>query len=181
MINRAERTLLYGSSLWYLGEGMFGPLFAVFATKIGGNVLDISWAWGVYLIVTGIFSLIVGELSGRISDEKLMVAGYVLNAFFTFAYLLVSTPLQLLLVQAGSGIATALSAPTWAALYAKHEDRKRAGFFWAVADSDFRIVSGIAILAGGFLVNYFSFKILFMVMGVVQLLAAVVQARILRK
>lgn len=40
-----EWILLWSSNLWALGEGMLGPLFAVFAQRIGGNILDITWAW----------------------------------------------------------------------------------------------------------------------------------------
>ena len=27
-----------------LAEGMFGPLFALFANRLGGSILDITWA-----------------------------------------------------------------------------------------------------------------------------------------
>lgn len=32
-----------------LGEGMPDPLFAVFAQRIGGKILDITWAWAIQL------------------------------------------------------------------------------------------------------------------------------------
>jgi hypothetical protein len=46
-MQRKERLLLWSSNLWSLGEGMLGPLFAVFAQGIGGNILDITWAWAI--------------------------------------------------------------------------------------------------------------------------------------
>ena len=125
MIPRKIKILLYGSNLWYLGEGMLGPLFAIFAERIGGNILDISWAWATYLIVTGLLSIIIGKISDtKISKEKLMIAGYLLNTIFTFSYLTVSEPIHLFFVQGGLGIAAALPSPTWSALYAKYEDKK---------------------------------------------------------
>ena len=54
-LTATTRILLISSSLWYFGEGLFGPLFAVFAEKIGGDLLDITSAWALYLISTGIF------------------------------------------------------------------------------------------------------------------------------
>jgi len=45
MLNHKERSLLYGANFWYFSEGLLGPLFAVFAERIGGDVLDIAWAW----------------------------------------------------------------------------------------------------------------------------------------
>jgi MFS family permease len=111
-MDRKERVLLWSSNLWSLGEGMLGPLFAVFAQRLGGNILDITWAWAIYLGMTGILTIVVGGVSDRIwqwcGRERLLVAGYALNALCTFGYLLVHTPRDLFLVQAGLGVALAL-------------------------------------------------------------------------
>ena len=94
MLNDRIKILLYGGNLWSLGAGMFGPLFAVFAERIGGDILDISWAWATYLIVTGILIILIGKISDkRNNKEKLMMWGYALNAVFTFGYIFVSNPL----------------------------------------------------------------------------------------
>ena len=181
MFKEKERILLLGGSLWYLGEGMLGPLFAVFGEKVGGSVLEISWAWATYLIIVGVLVIFIGNLSDRFGKEKLMVAGYALNALFTFGYLLVDSPLMLLMVQAGLGVAAALSIPTWMSLYAKYEDKKRDGYTWGVASGLDYIVTGIALVIGGLIVTYLSFEVLFMIMGTIQLIATVYQAQILRR
>src|SRR3990167_9276813 len=111
MVHKRTKILLYGCFLGYLGEGMLGPLFAVFADKIGGNILDITWAWATYLIVSGVVVILVGALADKLSKEKIMLAGYILDTVFTFCYLLVQTPLHLFLVQGGLGIAAALAVP----------------------------------------------------------------------
>ena len=134
MLNKKIKILLYGSNIWMFGEGMLGPLFAIFAERIGGNILEISWAWATYLILTGILIIITGKISDKkINKEKLMIVGYSLNAIFTFSYLLVSLPIHLFFVQAGLGISTALATPTWSALYAKFEDKKHDGYQWGLA------------------------------------------------
>lgn len=184
MLNRSTRLLLYGGTLWYLGEGMLGPLFAVFADRIGGDILDITWAWAAYLIVMGLLYIVVGRYSDRHpteerGKERLMVLGYALNAIFTFAYLLVGSPLELLLVQASLGAAAALSAPTWDALFSRHLDHEEGGFVWGLAGGYKYIVLGIALLIGGFIVTNFSFTALFLTMGSIQVVAALYQAQIL--
>jgi MFS family permease len=159
------------SYLWELGEGMLGPLFAIFSQRVGGDILDVTAAWAAYLIATGVFIVIIGKLSDKVSKEKLLVAGYALNAVFTFCYLFVHSPTQLLLVQVGLGIATALATPTWDALYSKYEDKKHAGFLWSLDSGVSDIIIGIAILIGGFILVKFSFATLFILMGFIQLLA----------
>ncbi|MBX4197808.1 MFS transporter [Candidatus Parcubacteria bacterium] len=179
-LNRKIAVLLYGANLWFLGEGMFGPLLAIFTQRLGGDILNITSAWATYLIVTGILTIIIGRFSDRSNKEWLLVMGYALNAIFTFGYLFIETPKQLLLLQAGLGLAAALSTPTWNALYAQHEDRKRAGFTWGLAGGEFQITTGIAIIIGGLIVSRFPFSTLFIVMGCIQVIATIYQAQILK-
>jgi sugar phosphate permease len=183
MLNKQIKILLYSSNIWYLGEGMFGPLFAVFSQRIGGNILDISYIWSFYLIITGLFTILVGKIPKQIiSPAKLMICGYGLNAFFTFAYLFVSSQLSLLIVQIGLGIASALANPTWSALYAKYErrgTREQVGSVWALSYGHTHIVTGISIFLGGFIVNFFSFEFLFILMGIIQTIATLYVSRII--
>lgn len=116
----------------------------------------------------------------RNNKEKMMVLGYFLNAFFTFGYLFVSSPWHLFVVQAGLGVAEALATPTWNALYAKHENKKQDGLQWGLAGGQGQIITGIALVIGGLIVNYFSFTTLFLTMGIVSMLAAFYQSKSLR-
>ena len=124
-------------------------------------------------------------LVGYVADKTkytahIMVAGFFLNALFTFGYLLVDSQATLLLVQVGLGIANALATPTWNALYSKHENPKRKGLLWGLADGGADIVTGVALLIGGFIVTNYSFELLFITMGIVQIVAAIYQTKIIR-
>ncbi len=182
MFKKKEVLLLHAGNLWDFGAGMLGPLFAVFTEKIGGSILDITWAWATYLLVTGTLIIFIGKLSDKkIKKEKLLTIGYALNAVFTFGYLLVSSPFHLFFLQAGLGIATALVTPSWQALYAKYEDKKHDGYTWGMASGSSNIVTAIGIIIGGMIVAYASFKALFITMGIIQTIAAIYQAKILNK
>jgi len=182
MLNKQEKILLYGSNLWYLGEGMLGPLFAVFANKIGGDILEIAWAWATYLAIRGLLTILIGRLSDKyFSKERLMVLGYGLNTIFTFAYLAVSDQFGLFVVQVGLGVAAAFATPAWQALYAKHESKNSAGYAWGLVGGQADLMIAMATLIGGFIVSFFSFKILFLVMGMIQIAATLYQAKILIK
>jgi len=145
-MNREERILLWSSNIWNFADGMFGPLLAIFAARIGGNILDISWAWSIYLIATGVFTIVVGKIADRLGHEWLMLAGYALTAAFTFAYIAVGTPLGLFLVQAGLGLALALSNPTWSALYDRYSgDGTKDGSVWGQSKATH--ISPLALLS----------------------------------
>lgn len=183
MLNRRGKILLVGSAMWYFGEGMFGPLFAVFAQDIGGNILDVTSAWAVFLVVTGICTVIVGKVADSFSKRRgaeiMLVIGYALNAALTFAYILVETPSQLFLVQAGLGLAVALSASTWLSLYSRSTTHDQSVSAWSLEGGLQKIVDAAAIFIGGYIVTHYSFATLFLLMGVIQTVATLYQARIL--
>ena len=180
-LNKTTKILLIASSLWYFGEGLFGPLFAVYAQKIGGDLLDITWAWAAYLIATGIFYVLVGKLVNKSKYKKqVMILGYGLNALLTFGYIFVHNTQQLFLIQIGLGIAEALSASIWDSLFAHHLEDKSNTFHWSIANGHPHFVSGIAIAIGGLIANYISFEALFLTMGIIQTIATIIQARILK-
>ena len=159
-LSKLTKVLLWGANIWFFGEGLLGPLLAVFTEKIGGDILDISWAWACFLIATGTCYIITGRLinnKSRKSKAILMITGYGMNAIFTFCYLLVSTPEKLFIVQVCLGISEAMGSPTWDALYAKSLSESNDGYAWGLAGGQSQIVTGLAILAGRFLIYYFSF------------------------
>lgn len=182
VLSPTAKNLLIAGNIWYFGEGMLGPLFAVYAQRVGGDVLDISWAWATYLMVTGLLYIVVGRLTDKRGQrEKIMVIGYGLNALCTFAYLLVSNPLQLFLVQSGLGVAAALTAPNWSALYTVHLTENHEGLAWGLQGGLSNIITGAAVLIGGLIVTYYSFEALFITMGSIQVLATIIQAQILKE
>jgi MFS family permease len=182
MLERKEKIILYSSDLWYFSAGMLGPLFAVFAEKVGGDVLEISWAWATYLIISGVLIIVIGKISDKFNNkEKLLVLGYFLNTIFTFSYLLVSNATHLFIVEAGLGLASALAWPTGDALYAKYENKNSDGYQWGLFTGGEFIVGGLGLIVGGLIVSHFSFTALFIVMGSVQLIATIYQTQILLK
>jgi MFS family permease len=168
MFNKKERILLSANNLWYLSEGMLGPLFTVFCNQFGTSPLDISWIWSLYLISVGIIIVIMGYLSDFIHKEKLLVLGYGLQALFTLCYILVKTKYQLACLQICLGISGGLATTTWYALYARYEDKSHEGLTWGLAEGLSSIYTGIALLLGGFIIAYGSFTWLFISMACVQ-------------
>lgn len=179
MFNKKERTLLFANNLWYLSEGMLGPLFGIFCAKFHSSPLDISWVWALYLISVGIVVIGLGYISDFLNKEKLLVVGYALQTIFTFCYILVGTKTQLALLQIGLGISGGLSTTTWYALYARFEDKSHEGLSWGLANGLSSIYTGVALLCGGLIIAYTSFEILFFTMGIVQLIATIYVSRLI--
>lgn len=182
-MNREARILLIASNLWFFAEGMFGPLLAVFTQRVGGDLLEVSWAWAIFLVVQGVLAIFIGRIFDGFEQERtkqiFLVCGYILNTIFTFGYLLVFNSASLFVVEAGLGVAAALATPTWDSLFTLHTKRKESGVAWGLEDGLSKITTGVAIVIGGLIVTASSFTLLFTLMGFLQILATVVQARLL--
>jgi hypothetical protein len=177
---RPHKILLIASSLWFFGEGLFSPLFAVFSEKIGGDILDLTWALSLYLCLTGILYMVFGKLLRKSRyKEYFLILGYLLNTVLTFSYMFIHNSHELLLLQVGLAIAEALSTPIWDALFAKYLETSDDSLFWGIAGGHSQLVSGIAIALGGLVIYYFSFNLLFIIMGCIQAFATIVQTRLL--
>ncbi len=160
--------LLCAENAWLLGEGMLGPLLVVFSQKVGGDLLDIAWLWSTYLILTGLLIILVGMVSDRVDKTRLLFAGFALNTAMTFAYVLVDSPGELLLLQAGLAVAAGLATPTWDSLFSQYHDPHRSGYMWGLHSGQAHIVGGVAVVLGGLIVSAISFTALFVIMGSLQ-------------
>lgn len=182
MLKKREKVLLVVNAIWVFGEGMLGPLFAVFSQRIGGDILTIAWAWALYLMLSGVGIVILGKVSDSFSKERMLVFSTFLNAGFTFAYLFVATPFHLLLVQVGLGIALAINVPAWNALYDQNSgsDNKN-GLVWGIGVGSIYFFKGLGLIIGGLIVTIFSFSTLFVVMGCIQVFGALYITRMFRR
>ena len=179
-LSKAQRILLFASGLWFFGEGLFGPLFAIFTEKIGGDLLDITWAWSIYSIALGLLYFLFGKILNKSKYRvHAMVFGYFLNAVFTFGYIFVHNTIELFIIQIGFAFAESLSTPTWDSLFAEQLDDPGDSFFWSLSGGQSHIVTGIAIAIGGLITYYISFNFLFIMMGCIQTIAMIMQARFL--
>lgn len=85
--NKPIRILLVTKSLILVSGAMLGPIYALFVEKIGGDLLDASYAFGIYALAAGITTLISGKYADRVKENELIVVfGYGIMglAFFGF-------------------------------------------------------------------------------------------------
>ncbi len=182
MLSKTESILLWSSNLMGFGLGMFGPLYAVFALEVGGDVFELSWVYALYLVIMGIGIIVVGKIADKKRDyARLLVAGYALSAIAAFGYIGVDSMNKLLFVQILAALSVALSTSTWYALYDKFSgDGSSDGYVWGLSSGLWFVFQGIAMVTGGWIVSQYSFDMLFAAMGVVLTISTFYQARILK-
>lgn len=171
--SKASKIILYTNGLILLSGAMLGPIYAFFVEDIGGSLLDASYAFAIFSLSAGVVTILSGKYVDKIKENELiLVVGYSIIGSGFILYTIVNSIILLFLVQIIIGIGEAISWPAFDVLYNKHIDKNNPGKWWGIWESLNYFTISIGALAGGFLVTYFGFNIMFIIMGFLCLFSA---------
>lgn len=166
LFNRALRILLITNGMILLAVAMLGPIYALYVEKVGGSLLDASFAGGIFALFAGTTVLLTGKYADKLPQKKvLVVAGYAIMGYGFLLYTIVDSILFLLLVQAIIGFGEALYNPSFDALYSEHLDDGKSATEWGTWEAMNYYVTAIGAFLGGILVVNFGFTPLFIIMA----------------
>jgi MFS family permease len=147
--------------------GMLGPIYAIFAQRVGGDIVIASSAIAIYTAVIGILILIFGRFEDRLDKKKVFILGRAINVVGIGSYLLVASPVDLFIVQGILGVAIAMMNPTFESLYSRGLRKGHEAFEWSIWEGSINLVLAGAALTGGFIAATFGFNALFILMTTV--------------
>lgn len=156
-----------------MSAAMLGPIQAIYVTKIGGDLLDASFAAATFAVVAGTTTLLIGRWTDRVKENELIiVVGYLIIGTAFFLFLTVDSVADLLFVQVLIGLGEAVYSPAFDAVYTRHLTDGKTGSGWGAweAMNYFMITAGATI--GGFVASRYGFDPLFIIMGTLSVGAA---------
>jgi len=180
-VNKVVRVLVLGDIMFFSAFGLIGPIFAVFVTNqvAGATIATAGFAATINLLLRALLQMPIARYIDRHKGEKddflFMVAGSTLISIVPFAYLFVSTPLQLYLAQAVLGIGGALANPGWFAIFTRHIDKNKEGTEWALENVGVGLAAAATATIGGVLAQRFGFQNLFLIVGVLSFVGLIIQ------
>jgi len=170
LFNRPLRILLTTNGVILIAGAMLGPIYALFVEKIGGDLLDASYAFGVYALAGGITTLISGKYADKIKENELIVVfGYGLIGVAFLGYTVINSMWGLLAIQMLIGFGEAIYSPAFDAIYSKHITKFKSGREWGAWESMNYFTMAIGAVIGGFLATLFGFNFMFITMGLISL------------
>lgn len=174
--------VLITSSIFYnFTAGMLGPIYAIFAREIGGDIFVASSSIAIYSAVVGTLIFIFGRFEDRLDKRKVFLIGRTVNVVGIAGYLFVSSPADLFIVQAILGIAIAMMNPTFSAMYSRGLRKKHEAFEWSVWEGSINFSIAAAAIVGGFVAATYGFKALFMTMAATALISLIVATFVVKK
>lgn len=174
LFNKALRVLLVTNALVLFAGAMFGPIYALFVERIGGDLLDASLTGAIYLLAAGLTTLVAGRYADKVKrPELIVISGYAIMGLGFVLFTLVNSLIALFAVQAMIGFAEAMYSPPFDALYSQHLTKKKAGREWGAWESMMYFTTAIGAVLGGILVTGLGFNAMFIVMSALCFLSAI--------
>jgi predicted MFS family arabinose efflux permease len=174
------RLLLKISFMTTFAEAMLVPMYAAFAEKVGGSILDAGIAFAVFSMATGGAVALIGTRPWfQHNIRRFLMLGFVLSASCDISFIFVDNKWELFGTQIVAGFATGMIEPTWDALFTDDIEHSSAKH-WSIWAGGTHLTTGAASLVGGLVVAYSSFAILFATMAGIDALALFVAWRGLR-
>jgi MFS family permease len=176
-LSRQARVLLKMSFVTTFAESMLVPMYAAFTERVGGSILDAGIAFASFSIATGIAVGLIGTRTWfQHHIRAFLVLGFALSAACDFSYILVANRWQLFAAQIIAGLALGLVEPAWDSLFTEDIEHSPAKH-WSIWAGGTHLIAGIAALVGGAIVAYLSFTALFVTMGLMDTLAALLAGK----
>lgn len=156
-INPVIRFLIISDTVLIGAAGLLGPIFALFVEDfiVGSNEAVVGLAAGIYLFTKSVLQIPIANFIDRIRGEKddfwLMFIFTILIALMPLLYLVISTPLELYIVQFFLGLCTAFTFPTYMAIFTRHIDVQKEGTEWGVYFTLTDLTSAVLASVGGYI------------------------------
>ncbi len=179
-LNKPLRILLYTNILILLSAAMFAPMYAVYVQRIGGDLLDAGITGGLFAFTAGVVMLTMGKYADHVKHkERVVIAGYLMIGVGFLLYLLVHSIWQLFWVQVLIGFGEACYTPAFDGLYSEHIGNERlASSRWGAWEASHYFSIAIGAAAGGAIVKYLGFNVLFILMAALSFTSALYLLRL---
>lgn len=177
-INPVVRFLILSDVVIFGSYGLLGPIFALFITDYieGGNEAVAGIAAGIYLFSKSILQIPVAHFLDKIRGEKddfwFLFIFSIIMGFVPLAYLFISTPLELYIVQFIQGMLTASTYPAFMGLFTRHIDKNKEGTEWGIYFTLTDISGAALAIIGGYVAVYSGFPILITAVVIIAVLGA---------
>lgn len=169
-MNKVIRTLLLAEGFFLFASGLLGPIWAVYIGKIGGDILEASGAFGVFMLTAALVTYFLGKFEDQQRHKtKFIMLGYLLGSIGFTGYLFVSNTTSLLIVQVIQGLAIAIKDPAYDGLFSKLA-KKHLTLSWGEWEAMDYLTTGLSAIVGGFIANIYGFKVLILIMVIFSLL-----------
>ncbi len=173
-VRREVLLLAMAAFLSYMAEALYSPIYAIYVEQLGGGAREAGIAWGAYMLTLGTSVFVLSRVIDRIKRHVwILYTGFFVAGILSFSYLLIQNVTQLIILQILMGLTWAATNPVWDVYYSLFMDRRYAASQWGLFEGGSRMAVGLGSMLGGLIVSVFGFKAVFILAGMLNVIASV--------
>lgn len=169
------------NSVWGVVFGLIGPFYVLFVNELSGGVEKLGFAFSIMVLTQAATSYYAGRFSDRLGRKPFLIATCLVDATVLLLYTVISTTLQLYLLQAVLGITNAVAGTMKDALLGDLTRRASRGMQIGRFNAYVSVFSAAGLAAGGYVVKYLGLEAIFYFASAVVVLSTVLLAMIKEK
>lgn len=155
-----KRILLLSDAFFLFSGGLLGPIYALFVKQIGGDLLDASSAFALFMLTAGGVVFLLALWEDKVKHQKIFVIlGYGISMIGTAGYLLVDSSVSLFIVEIILGLSVALKDPAYDELFSL-AGKRHLTLAWGEWEAVDYLALGVGAFVGGLIAEFFGFRIL---------------------
>ncbi|TAN32170.1 MFS transporter [Patescibacteria group bacterium] len=165
------------SDLFILGSfGLIQPIFAVFMLKniSGASLIAIGVATTIQLLTKSLFQMLVAKWTDEERGNKreliTLFVGSILMSAVPFGFVFAQTLNHVYILQFIYGLGGALAFPGWVVIFTRYLRDEKAGYEWGIYNTTVSLGTATAAFLGAYLADFYSFRLLFVIVGLLSLL-----------
>lgn len=162
-VNNARnlRILTAVNSVWSTVMGLIGPFYVLYIKDIAGGLDQLGIAYAILIFTQAVASYYLGRFSDKHGRKALIIASAYCDALILFLFTIISSPLQLFILQAALGITNAVDGIGKQALLGDLTEKTTRGLEIGKFNAIVGVFSAAGILAGGILAKSYGIKPIF--------------------
>ena len=161
------RWLLISQSIALFGAGIVFPFYIIFIREIGANFSQFGIAFGLFTLSSALVHKFVGSLSDRIGRKPFLLLHTWGMALLFLLFPIVTTMSQIYVLQIVLGVFGAMQRTGEKAMVADFTDKERRGEKIGAYHGWIAIFSGLAVIVGGFVIDFLTLEAIFYIGSVV--------------
>lgn len=165
------RWLLISQSIALFGAGIIFPYYILFIKEVGANFAQFGMAYGLFTISSALVHKMIGKSSDKIGRKIYLLMSSWGMAFTFLLFPIVTNIWQVYGLQIVLGVFGAMQKTCEKALVADFTDGTKRGKHIGSYHGWIAIFSGLAVIVGGYIIDFLTLEIIFYIGAIVMFLS----------
>ncbi len=173
LITTSMRLFTFSSSIFFFSVGLMGPFWVIFLQDFGGSLESLGFSVGLAFLSQSVTSYFSGKYSDKFGRKVFLIGSVVASGYIIIAYTIISSLLQLYVLQILYGMSTAIHQTTEKVVLGDLTKRETRGVHIGKYNALVSGSIGVAMIFGGFLAGFLGIKFLFYMVAILIFLSAI--------